>query len=178
MKLIKLYVKIVDAMNENIGIFTAWLTTLLVINVFYDTIMRYVFKKGHIALQEFEWHIFSVIFLVGAAYTLKHDGHVRVDIIYTKLSRKWQAWIDMVCSFTFLIPFCLIVIYATKIFVLDSWAVRETSPDPGGLPARYLLKAMIPFGFALLLAQGVSEAFKCLLFLCGLDIEDHRKEEG
>ncbi len=165
MRFLKGYVRIIDAMNEGIGLFVAWLTSLLVLNVFYDTFMRYAFKKGHIALQELEWHIFSVIFLIGAAYTLKHDGHVRVDIIYTKLSDRAKAWIDLIGTFAFLIPFCLIVMYSTKGFIENSWAVREMSPDPGGLPARYILKSMIPLGFFLLMLQGIAEAFKCIVKL-------------
>jgi len=152
-------------MNEGIGIFVAWLTTLLVLNVFYDTVMRYAFEKGSIALQELEWHIFSVIFLIGAAYTLKHDGHVRVDIIYTKLSDRAKDWIDLIGTFAFLVPFCLIVMYSTMGFIENSWAVREMSPDPGGLPARYILKSMIPLGFFLLMLQGIAEAFKCVVRL-------------
>jgi len=167
MNFLKKYIQIVDWINEKTGLFAAWLTTILVLNVFYDTIMRYIFNRGSIGLQELEWHIFSVIFLIGAAYTLKHEGHVRVDIVYTKLSGRTKAWVDLIGAFTMLIPFCLIVIYATKIFVLNSWAVREISPDPGGLPARYIIKAMIPAGFFLLLLQGISEAFKNLLFLLG-----------
>ncbi len=174
MNLMRKYIKVVDALNERIGILVNWLTTLLVINVFYDTIMRYAFKKGHISLQELEWHIFSVIFLVGAAYTLKHDGHVRVDIIYTRLNERAKAWINLFGSVFFLIPFCLIVFYATSGFVANSWAVRETSPDPGGLPARYVLKAMIPFGFSLVMLQGIAEAFRNIVFLK----EDKTKGEG
>jgi len=173
MNYLKKYIQIVDWINEKTGLIAAWLTTVLVLNVFYDTIMRYIFNEGNIGIQELEWHIFSVIFLLGAAYTLKHDGHVRVDIVYTRLSRRTRAWIDLIGSFTMLIPFCLIVIYATKIFVLNSWAVREMSPDPGGLPARYIIKAMIPAGFFLLLLQGISQAFKNLLFLLG-----HQMPEG
>lgn len=172
MNFLKKYIRIVDWINEKTGIFAAWLTTLLVINVFYDTIMRYVFNKGSIGLQELEWHIFSVIFLVGAAYTLKHGGHVRVDIIYTKMSSRTKAWIDLLGTFILLVPFCLIVIFATKMFVLNSWAVREMSPDPGGLPARYIIKAIIPAGFFLLLLQGISQAFKSLLYLLGQDVQE------
>ena len=167
MNFLKGYVKFIDGLNEKIGIFVAWLTTLLVLNVFYDTVMRYAFNKGSIGMQEMEWHLFSAIFLIGAAYTLKHNGHVRVDIIYTKLSVRGKAWIDLIGTFAFLIPFCLIVIYATKGFILNSWAVREMSPDPGGLPARYILKSLIPFGFSLLMLQGIAEAFKSVLIIKG-----------
>ncbi len=174
MSILRNYIKIVDWLNEKVGILVAWLTTLLVVNVFYDTIMRYVFNKGNIGLQELEWHIFSVIFLLGAAYTLKYDGHVRVDIIYTKMSSRAKAWVDLIGSFLLLAPFCLIVIFATKMFVLNSWAVREMSPDPGGLQARYIIKAMIPAGFFLVLLQGIAQAFKSLLHILGRDVEQER----
>jgi len=163
--------QVIDSFTDKIGLVVAWLTTILVLNVFYDVIMRYAFHHGNIAVQEMEWHIFSVIFLIGAAYTLKEDGHVRVDIIYTKLSNKQKAWIDFTCTFIFLIPFCIIVIYASLNFIESSWAVREVSPDPGGLPGRYVLKAMIPLGFLLLIIQGISEAIKNLLVITG-----HEKE--
>ncbi|NPA24675.1 MAG: TRAP transporter small permease subunit [Deltaproteobacteria bacterium] len=163
--------QIIDSFTDKIGLIVAWLTTILVLNVFYDVIMRYAFHHGNIAVQEMEWHIFSVIFLIGAAYTLKEDGHVRVDIIYTKLSNKQKAWIDFLGTFVFLIPFCIIVIYASLNFIEASWAVREVSPDPGGLPGRYVLKAMIPLGFLLLIIQGISQAIKNLLVITG-----HEKE--
>lgn len=163
--------QLIDSFTEKIGVLVAWLTTALVINVFYDVVMRYVFHHGNIALQELEWHIFSVIFLIGAAYTLKEDGHVRVDILYTKFSAKQKAWIDFICTFIFLIPFCIIVIYASLNFVESSWAVREISPDPGGLPGRYILKAMIPAGFVLLIIQGISQAIKNLLVMTGREQE-------
>lgn len=171
MEILRYYIRIMDAFSEKTGTVVSWLSTMLVIAVFYDVIMRYVFRNGSIAVQELQWHIFSVIFLLGAAFTLKRDGHVRVDIIYTKLSRKSKAWIDFLCTFIFLIPFCIIIIYSTKMFVMSSWAVREISPDPGGLPFRYLLKLMIPTGFVFLILQGISEGFKNLLIITGHDKE-------
>jgi TRAP-type mannitol/chloroaromatic compound transport system permease small subunit len=163
--------QLIDSFTEKIGLVVAWLTTALVLNVFYDVIMRYAFHHGNIAVQEMEWHIFSVIFLIGAAYTLKEDGHVRVDILYTKFSAKQKAWVDFTCTFIFLIPFCVIVVYASLNFVGSSWAVREISPDPGGLPGRYVLKAMIPAGFILLIIQGISQAIKNLLVITGHEQE-------
>jgi len=174
MKLLRNFVKWIDRINEGAGVLVSWLTTLLVLTVFYDTIMRYGFKKGHISIQELEWHIFSVIFLIGAAYALKNDAHVRVDIIYTRLSGKTKAWIDLIGTFIFLIPFAIMVIYATRNFIANSWAVREMSPDPGGLPARYALKAMIPLGFSLLILQGFAQAVKNLFVIMGIQ----KKAEG
>ena len=157
----------IDSFSDKTGRMIGWLTTSLVVIVFYDTIMRYAFKKGNVSLQEMEWHIFSVIFLLGAAYTLKQGGHVRVDIIFINLSDKAKSWVDFLGTLIFLIPFSIMVILASKGFVENSWSVREMSPDPGGLPARYILKAMIPFGFFLLLIQGISEVIKNFLVVIG-----------
>ena len=107
MKILRLYIKLIDGLNEYIGICVSWLTTLMVLVVFYDTVMRYAFKKGNVAIQELEWHIFAVVFLIGAAYALKHGAHVRVDIIYTRLSARTKAWIDFLGSIFFLIPFAI-----------------------------------------------------------------------
>jgi len=169
MKILRLYIKLIDGLNEYIGIFVSWLTTLMVLVVFYDTVMRYAFKKGNVAIQELEWHLFAVVFLIGAAYALKSGAHVRVDIIYTRLNARTKAWINFLGSIFFLIPFALIVIYSTQNFIANSWAVKEMSPDPGGLPGRYILKAMIPIGFVLLILQGTSEMFKNLLVAVGID---------
>ncbi len=146
----------IDKVNEQIGAFTGWLTTLLVLVVCYDVFTRYLLQKSSIGVQELEWHIFAVIFLLGAAFTLKHDRHVRVDVLYVNFSPKTKAWINFLGSLLFLIPFSILVLLTAKNFVRNSFAVRETSPDPGGLPARYILKACIPAGFLLLLLQGFS----------------------
>jgi len=161
--------RIIDNLSDKIGHLVGWVTTGMVLVVFYDTVMRYAFNKGNVALQELEWHLFAVVFLIGAAYTLKEGGHVRVDIIFMNLSKKTKAWIDFLGIFIFLIPFCIMVILATKGFIMNSWAVREVSPDPGGLGARYILKAMIPLGFSLLIIQGLSEAFKNLMIIVGYE---------
>lgn len=167
MQFLERLVDLIDGCNDKIGKLVGWLCTVMVLIVFYDTVMRYVFNKGNVALQEMEWHLFSIIFLIGAAYTLKEGGHVRVDILFINFHKKTKAWIDFLGSIIFLLPFCLIVIYATKNFVGNSWAVREVSPDPGGLPARYILKAMIPAGFILLIFQGISEIIKNLFVIIG-----------
>ena len=171
MNFLKKISQLIDNINEKIGLGVSWLTTIMVLTVVYDVIMRYGFRKGNIAVQEMEWHLFAVIFLIGAAYALKKNAHVRVDIIYTRLSTKQKAWIDLLGTFIFLIPFSIIVIYAARGFIESSWAVREISPDPGGLPGRYILKAMIPAGFILLILQGISQAIKNLLVIIGKESE-------
>ncbi len=173
MKFLEKFARTIDSLSDRIGSLVGWLTTLMVLVVFYDTLMRYVFKKGSVGLQELEWHLFSIVFLIGAAYTLKQGAHVRVDIIFLNLSDKTKAWIDFLGTFVFLIPFSVMVILSTKGFIVNSWAVGEVSPDPGGLPARYILKSMIPIGFFLLIIQGLSEAAKNLMIIIG-----HKNQEA
>jgi TRAP-type mannitol/chloroaromatic compound transport system permease small subunit len=169
MKFINAYINSIDKLNEKIGSLTSWLTALLVLVVSYDVFVRYLIGESSVGLQEFEWHLFALIFLLSAAYTLKIDDHVRVDVFYTKFSPRKQAWVNFLGSIIFLIPFCIIVIIASKDFVSLSFRINETSPDAGGLPARYILKAFIPISFFLLLLQGIARAFKSFLKLKGKD---------
>lgn len=165
--MLKRYIRIAEWISEKSGHAISWLTTVLVVVVCYDVFMRYFLKRTTVALQELEWHLFAIIFLLGAAYTLKHDRHVRVDVLYSRFSPKTQAWINFFGCLLFLIPFCLLIIWASERFVINSFVIRETSPDPGGLPARYLLKACIPLGFALVLVQGFAMLFRAYLDLRG-----------
>ncbi len=154
------WVRAVEALSEWSGRAVAWLTLAMVLLVGYDVAMRYLFRAGSVALQELEWHLFALIFLLGAAYTLRHDEHVRVDLLHQSrwMTPRRRAWVDLVGTVLFLIPFCLLVIHASWPFVRASFELGEGSPDPGGLPARWLLKAAIPLGFGLLLLQGLALA--------------------
>ncbi len=163
MKFIESYIKIIDRLNTQLGKAISWLTLVLMLIVCYDVFTRYALKESSVALQELEWHLFAIIFLMAAAYTLIVDDHVRVDVIYTTLSERKQAWINLIGSLIFLIPFCIVVIISTKNFVSLSFMMRETSPDAGGLPARYIIKGMIPVSFVFLLLQGIALAFKSII---------------
>lgn len=154
----------IDRLNEWIGRFTAWLVVALVLLVCYDVTMRYLFQAGSVALQELEWHLFALIFLLGAAYTLKHDEHVRVDVLY---QAKWmtprrRAMVNLIGCLLLLLPFCVLMIVSAVPFVEQSYSWGEASPDPGGLPYRWLLKAMIPLGFVLLVFQGLALCIRSL----------------
>ncbi|GAB6887715.1 TRAP transporter small permease subunit [Desulfothermus okinawensis JCM 13304] len=165
MKFLNFFIKFIDGLNEVVGYVVSWLTSLMVLVVCYDVFTRYLLKASMVAVQELEWHLFAIVFLIGAAYTLKHDRHVRVDVLYMKFSKKTQAWIDLIGILIFLIPFSILVIWTSKNFVVCSYLTHETSPDPGGLPCRYLLKSCIPIGFSLVLLQGIAIFFKKLLFV-------------
>jgi TRAP-type mannitol/chloroaromatic compound transport system permease small subunit len=157
----------IDWLNEWIGRLAGWLVVVLVLLVCYDVTMRYLFQAGSVALQELEWHLFALIFLLGAAYTLKHDEHVRVDIFY---QAKWmtprrQALVNLFGCLFLLLPFCILVIVSSVPFVADAYQWGEASPDPGGLLYRWLLKAMIPAAFVLLALQGLALIIRSLRVL-------------
>ena len=158
-------------MNSKIGYYVSWLTGLLVLIVSFDVFTRYFLKESSVAVQELEWHVFALIFLMGAAYTLKADEHVRVDIFYSRLSEKKKAWINFVSTLLFLIPFCIIIIYSSLDYVTTSFSIFESSPNPGGLHARYLLKAVIPISFFFILLQGFSLLLKSLLVILNTSME-------
>jgi TRAP-type mannitol/chloroaromatic compound transport system permease small subunit len=164
-KLVKTYIRYSNIIIEWCGSKVSWLTVALVLVICYDVIMRYLFNSSSVAIYEIEWHIFSLIFLLGAAYALKHNRHVRVDVLYSRFSTRTQAWINLVFTLCLLIPFCWILITQGIDFVSNSFRLSESSPDPGGLPARYLIKSAIPVGFSLLLIQAVSMAFQSFLLL-------------
>ncbi len=158
----------IDRLNEWIGRGVSWVTTGMVVVVFVDVVMRYVFKTSFVFVQELEWHLFAFIFLIGAGYTLLHDGHVRVDIIYQRLGPKGRAWINLVGTITCLIPGCFMIIDTSWSWVVASFSILEGSPDPGGIPFRFIIKACIPVGFALILLQGLSMGLNSLLVITGL----------
>ena len=161
------FLKLADALSGFTGRIVGWLATLLVVVVCFDVATRYLFDFTLVAVQELQWHLFGTIFLIGAAYTLRDDRHVRVDVLYTTLSPRGKALINLLGTVLLLVPFCVIAIQLGWYYTEFSFAVREGSPQPGGLPARYALKLMIPTGLTLLLIQGVANAVRSLYFLLG-----------
>jgi len=155
--------QLIDQINEWVGRAVSWLTTILVVLVCFDVITRYFFSNTAAWIMELEWHLFALIFLFGAGYAFKHDKHVRVDLFYAKLSPKDQALVNIIGSFLFLIPWCLLIIYWSYEYALISYNIGETSPDPGGLPARYMIKFCVSIGMVFLLFQGISVLFKNIL---------------
>jgi len=160
---------LIDKLNDWIGKTVSWLNLILVLVIVVDVAMRYIFSITSAASFELEWHLFAVIFLLGAAYTLQQDKHVRVDVFYHRFSKKTQAWVNLIGTVALLLPFCAVACWESVSFVQTSYAFRETSPDPGGLPARYMIKAAIPAGFFLLGLQGISEFLKSIKRILGHD---------
>ena len=152
----------INSFSEILGKITAVLFILLLLNVFFDVIMRYLFNDVSIGMQELEWHLYATIFMLGIPYTLYKEGHVRVDIIYESLSIRKQAGIDIFGTLFLLIPFTLLVAKYGIDFTIESYKLGERSGDPGGLPYRWLIKAMIPFTFCMISISGIGLILKSI----------------
>ncbi len=151
-----------------IGIITALAIVLMILNVSYDVVMRYFFRSGSIAMQEMEWHLFSVVILLGISYTLKEDGHVRVDVIYDKLSQRKKAMINMIGVFLFILPISLLIATSSINNALEAFVSMEQSGDPGGLHYRWIIKALIPLSFFMLIITSCGYFIKNLLVFKGI----------
>ncbi|MBH8551630.1 TRAP transporter small permease subunit [Nostocaceae cyanobacterium CENA357] len=174
--------RIIDTCTERIGRLTSWLVLVMVILGVWNVVGRYLgrFSGNNLtsnAYIEAQWYIFDLVFFLGAAYTLQHNEHVRVDIFYSNWSPRRKALADLLGTVFFLIPFCILVIIFSWDAVVASWQIQEASSDPGGLP-RYPIKAMIIVAFVLLIFQGVSQAIKNLAILFGVTSRRESKLES
>ena len=152
--------KSIDRLNRWVGERVMWLTSALVVLICADVLLRYAFSMTEAWVTELEWHLFALIFLLGAAYALKEDEHVRVDVFYARWGVRRKAWVNMLGHLLFLVPWCLMIIWTSFHYAENALLFNERSPDPGGLPARYLIKFAIAAGFLLLLLQAISEILK------------------
>ncbi|PIB36321.1 hypothetical protein BFP72_13415 [Reichenbachiella sp. 5M10] len=147
---------LIDRLTERTGQGVSYLSLMLVILIGIDVMLRYLFNWNSSANQELEWHLFAALFLLGAAYTLKHDKHVRVDVFYSNFSPLTKSWINLIGTLLFLIPFCVVLLMTSIPFVMDAWHINESSAEPGGLPHRFIIKSTIPMCALLLLLQGIA----------------------
>ena len=161
-----------------IGAITAFAMVLMIANVFYNVIMRYFFRAGNIGMQEMEWHLFSVIILLGISYTLKEDGHVRVDLIYDRLKPSKQAMINMLGAIFFILPLAILVGLSSIENATEAYMSMEQSGDPGGLPYRWVVKALIPLAFLLLIISTVGFFIKNLIIYRESKNDASKQNEG
>ncbi|MCG3208547.1 MAG: hypothetical protein FOGNACKC_02157 [Anaerolineae bacterium] len=161
------YIKYANNFADGTGWVVSWLAVLMVVVVFVNVVLRYVFGKGVLALQDLSWYLFAIMYWLGAAFALKNDRHVRVDIFFVNMRGKLKAWVNLLGTALFLLPWSFLGVLISISFVQDAFRVLETSPDPGGLPGRWLIKAIIPLGFIFLLIQGMSLLFTSFLQLRG-----------
>lgn len=148
----------IDNGIKYLGYFTAVILGLLVLLIVYDATARYLFSTGSVALQELEWHLFDVVILLGIAYTLRENAHVRVDIFYASFSKKTKALVNIISSLFFILPFSILIIYIGIDFVTMSFVQNEASSNPGGLGHYYLVKSLMPISFIFLSLQAIKEA--------------------
>ncbi len=148
--------KTINLLVSAVGLLTAVLLLLMVLNVSWDVMMRYLFHNSSVGMQEMEWHLFSVVILFGISVALRDEGHVRVDFLYEKFSPRKKALVNILGTVFFLLPLTLLIFFGSFEFVQDAYVSHEISEDPGGLPYRWIIKGMIPlsFGFLLLSAAG------------------------
>ena len=169
--------QVLDRFSDIVGWIAGVLMLVMLANVFYDAIMRYFFRSGSIAMQEMEWHLFSVIFLLGMSYTLKEEGHVRVDILYDNFKPKFKAIVNIAGTFIFLIPLAILIINGSVWFVHEAYVMGEISGDPGGLTHRYLIKAVIPISFVCLIISAVGFVVRNIRMYRGLEFPPQHHTE-
>lgn len=150
---------------DTIGRLIGWLLLLMIFNVLFDVCMRYFFHNSSVGMQELEWHLFSVVILFGIGYALKEEAHVRVDFLYEGFSKKTKSYVNIFGTLLFLIPLSLLILFGSYEFVYDAYVMNEISEDPGGLTHRWIIKAMIPFGFIFLIISAFGYILKNVIIL-------------
>jgi TRAP-type mannitol/chloroaromatic compound transport system permease small subunit len=158
---------LIDWLSEHVGRLVYWLILVAVLVSSGNATVRYFFSRSSNGWLEIQWYLFSAVFLLSAGYTLLHNEHVRIDIIYGRLSPRARAWIDILGGLFFLLPMAILITTLAWPMFLDSWYRDEYSTNAGGL-IRWPVKLLIPTGFALLILQAISEIIKRIAFLAGL----------
>ena len=166
----------IDWVNERLGWFAKILVLISALVSAGNAMVRYAFDLSSNGWLEVQWYMFACIVMLGASYTLKRNEHVRVDIVYMNLSERKQIWVDIIGTVVFLLPTCAVLAWLAWPFFMQSFDIRESSGNAGGLP-RWPIKFVLPLGFALVALQGVSEIIKrvaALENLVKLDVKYER----
>ncbi len=163
----------VDALLIRIGNAVSWLWLALLLVIVANVILRYVFSQGRVELEEIQWHLYATGFLLGLSYAYQADTHIRVDVLHERLSPRLRAWIELYGIVLLLLPFIAVILVYGVPFVTTALALGEVSQAPGGLPYRWLIKAMLPLGFALLLLAAFARLSRVWVFLFFNESNDH-----
>jgi len=153
-------IKTIDYLTERSGRLLAWLALAMALLTVVVVILRYGFGIGSIAMQELVTYMHAILFMMGIAYTLKSGGHVRVDIFYRNFSPRTRAWVNSIGAIVFMLPLCVFFVGVSWEYVSNSWAIREASAEPGGIPAVFLLKTLIPLMGVNIFLQGTAELLR------------------
>lgn len=157
--------RVIDAITHFIGRALAWLTLLMMILLALVVFLRYGLHIGSVAMQEVVTYLHASVFMLGIAYTLQRDSHVRVDIFYQHFSARRKAWINSLGAIVFVLPLCVYIGFSSIDFVAQSWSIREGSAEPGGIPGVFLLKSLIPLLAAMLALQAFAEILRNAVIL-------------
>jgi len=168
--------RLIDALTERLGRLAIWLVLIATLISAGNALSRYLLGESSNAWLEIQWYLFGGMFLLAAGYTLKHNGHVRIDIFYNRFGPRGQAWIDLAGGLLFLLPMALLLMWLSWPMFYEAWITHEMSPDAGGL-VRWPVKLLLPAGFALLALQGVAEVIKRIGVLSGHLVLPHEKPE-
>ncbi|MFT5544234.1 MAG: TRAP-type mannitol/chloroaromatic compound transport system permease small subunit [Glaciecola sp.] len=171
----KVVIHLLEKILNGLGNLCSLLMILMILNVFYDVVMRYLFNDVSIAMQELEWHLFAAMFMLGVGYTLKEDGHVRVDIFYEKMSERYKALINIGGSVLFALPFTLLILYFSWGYTMDAYSMGEGSADPGGLPYRWIVRSVIPVSSIFLLLSILYVTLKNIQIITVVKSAENRK---
>ncbi len=163
-------IRVIDAINEFVGRTVSWLTLAMVLVTFLVAVLRYGFNWGLVWIQESYVWMHGIVFMLGAGYTLLHEGHVRIDILYRSASPRYKAWVDLLGSIFLLLPVVVTVFIVSWPYVMESWAKLEESREAGGLPGLFLLKTVILLFCVLVGLQGVSLALRSWRILTNRDV--------
>ena len=155
----------IDAFTDRSGRLLAWLALGMALVTALIVVLRYGFNIGSIMAQEAVIYMHGSLFMLGAAYALKTGAHVRVDIFYRDFSPRARAWVNSLGAIVFLLPLCIFICFISWNYVAESWAIREVSPEPGGLPAVFVLKSLMPLMAFNLFLQGLAETLRSALVL-------------
>ena len=150
----------IDEFIDLVGRITAWSSFALALVMGGNVLLRYVFNTGSVWSQELEWSLMSPICLFGMSYALRHGEHVRVDVLYASFSERNKQLVQIITALISMV-ICVVIIWLSWSYVAYSWNIGEGSANPGGIPARYILKALIPLGFALLFLQSLADLIHC-----------------
>lgn len=157
----------VDRVLLVIGQAFSWLWAVLVVIILGSVIARYYFQMGTVGIEEVQWHLSSTIWLIGLSYAIVTDHHVRVDLLYERFGLKTRAWIEFFGIIILLLPFLIIGIYETIPYFIQAYQVNEASQSPGGIPHRWVIKAIMTVAFVLMLIAAVARLLKCTALLFG-----------
>lgn len=157
-----------DRIIRAVGSGISWIWLVLIGVIMLNVTMRYAFGEGRIEFEEIQWHLYSIGFLIGLAYCLEADDHVRVDVVYERLSLKAKAWFELLGILLFLIPFIVLVVVFAIPFITYSISINEVSEAPGGLPLRWAIKTILLIGFVLLGVAALSRLSRVTAYLFGM----------